>query len=167
MAKTKSFVLTTETGYAVTVDVNKKNYTVSTIAGEIGTFPLKGGFFLQLEGDIPITVNDKQYIVAVRGKSVRLAADGKYLDNGQVFKPSIEPPKWVIVFYILNFAVCIIALGGAIPFLIAFTGIICCAKVSKTTMPTPAKVGICCLITVAVWVLFLGLLLASAGVMYS
>ncbi len=163
----KNYMLTTETGYAITVDVRKKDYTISTIDGEIGTFTLKGGFFLQLEGDIPITVNDKQYIVAVRGKKLRLVADGKYIDNGQVFKPYIEPPKWVLVFYILNFAVIVISLGGLFPFLLALCSIALCGKVSKSTMSTPAKAGICSLITLVDWVLVISLILFTATVFYS
>ncbi len=163
----KKHTLTTESGYGVMVEVKGKNYTVSTVAGEIGTFKLKGGFFTAIEEDIPITVNEQQYIVAVRGNKVRLVANGTYLDNGKEFKAAVPAPAWVIAFYIANFAVIVVALGGALPVALACLGTVSCAKASKSNLPTIARVIICIVITLVVWGLFGGMLVASAGIMAS
>lgn len=115
--------------------------------------------FFALEMDIPVYVAGCNMIVAARGKNFRLAADGRYIDNGEVFAPARPLPGWAWVFVALTFLIPILSMGGIVNFAIGIGGGMLCALVARSKMQSTAlKVLSCVGITVAtyvVWFLFL------------
>ncbi len=108
---------------------------------------------ISVKEDYPITIGENNYIIALRGKSLRIAYNGKYLDNNEEFIPKVELPAWTWVFIALNLVIPIISLGGVINFLLGFLGIIICAAVCRSAkIPTAVKVILSIVTTIAMWV---------------
>lgn len=106
--------------------------------------------------DYPIVVGGVPYILSVRGRKIRLAANGVYLDNGEVYAPKTPIPAWFWIFAVLNLLIPIVSLGGAVNALIGLVGATICANiVRKPTMTTMVKIIICLLVTAAAWAIWL------------
>lgn len=86
-------------------------------------------------------------------KNADVVVDNKFSRTGKEY---VVAPKWVYIFIVL--CLLIVVGGGALPFLLAFSGITGCLKVAKSNKPTGIKVISCISITLAVWITFLLLL---------
>lgn len=83
-------------------------------------------------------------------KNADVVVDNKFSRTGKEY---VVAPKWVYIFIVL--CLLIVVGGGAIPFLLAFSGITGCLKVAKSNKSTGIKVISCIGITLAVWIAFL------------
>jgi len=92
-------------------------------------------------------------------KNADVVVDNKFSRTGKEY---VVAPKWVYFFIVL--CLLIVVGGGALPFLLAFSGITGCLKVAKSNKSTGIKVISCIIITIAVWIAFLlaAVILSSA-----
>ncbi len=153
----KSWVLTVE-DMTYTID-----YDPRTLSGRkvviINGMPvnLKLTFFTRYAGlDQTIGVGGKKAnFVLINGKA-DLAVDGYYLDSKKEYIPLLGVPKWVWIFVLACAAIPIYTLGGAIPALIGFSGIMICIKLSVSRkLNTLMRVLLCALITGISWILLI------------
>lgn len=160
----KPISLSVENGHNVDVTRKGSKYIVKIDGNDYQTFKLgTASSLLGANEDFPITVDGVDYILAVRGNQLRLANEGKYIDSGEEFVPQKPFPKWFFVFAVLNIAIPVISLGGALNALIGFGGAALCATVTNGKIKsTPVKVLLCTLITVAAWILWIVLIGAVA-----
>jgi len=99
--------------------------------------------------DFPLVINGADFIVAVRGKKIRLVYNNMYLGSNEEFVPAKPFPKWFWIFLVLNGIM--LFLGGAIPAVIAVISVAACANAVHFIKGTVAKIGICIAITMASW----------------
>ncbi len=158
----KTFEFKTANGQGINVQVKGKNLTITSNGENVGTYKVKSSFFTGLEDDVTINVGGEEYIVAVRGnKSIRLAKDGRYIDDGSDFHEVVPAPKWVTVFHVLNWAIVVISFGGAIPAGLSALGSFGCANIAKSSKPIGLKLVLCILLTVAMWAVFISMAMAT------
>ena len=155
MAKTISL----STGVGNTVEVIRKGskYIVKIDGNDYETFKLgTASSLLGASEDFPISIDEADYILAVRGNKIRLVNEGKYVDNGEEFLPQKPFPKWYYIFAVLNIAIPVISLGGLVNAAIGFCGASLCAAVANGKIQSMSvKLLICMLITLAAWVIWI------------
>lgn len=137
-----------------TVEVKnvKKQYLVSIDGQYYNAFNIgKCSSYVHNE-DLPIEVQGEFFILAIRGSKVRLAKNGVYTDNGEVFSPAMPPPKWVWIFTVMHVLFFLFVVGGAVGGGFAGGGAIACVSVAQSGKSTMTKVIHCILITVGCWV---------------
>lgn len=148
------------------VQVNGVNHMVETDAKSGKTVVyIDGQFALEhknnslswaigVNEDIPVMIDNMQFIVAVRKGRVRLAANGLFIDNNQGFEPAQQAPGWLLVFIILclvEAAISIILVGGLLGVLIGILGMAVCGMVGRSKLANGAKIVLCILSVVAVF----------------
>lgn len=150
------------------VTITGANYSVTLDNAPYAMFQHKASSsWFGVQEDFPLTIDGMPFILAVRGKKLRLSTNGVFIDNGEPFVPAKPVAKWVWVFVVLNALIPVVSLGGAINILIAALGIFLCAMVSRSNMgSTVAKVLISVLITLGMWVLWLVAAMAFSALLY-
>ena len=139
--------------------INDKNYTFAyqrikgkhtlTVNGNSTT--IKSGFMSALFGfDEEFNLDGTAARLVIENKKPDIVVDGVYIQSGKKY---VKRPAWVIAYVIICVAIPIVSLGGAIPALLGFAGATVCISVSKSTLPLPARLIICTLITIAAWIL--------------
>ena len=99
----KKFSLSTGTNHIVAITVRRRKYIVEVDGQLSDTFKL--GFLSSYFGvveDFLIGIENIKYILSVRGKKIRLACEGRYIDNGEEFIPKEGFPKWFWIFIIIH-----------------------------------------------------------------
>jgi len=113
---------------------------------------IKGGFISALLGfDEKFTFEGREARLVIEKNKPDVIIDGVYLQSGKNY---IKRPAWVLVFAIICILIPIVSLGGALPFVIGFLGATLCVSVSKSSLPTAARVILCLVITVIAWLLW-------------
>ena len=118
--------------------------------------------------DIPLTLGSKEVMLFQRGKFVDISVDGYGLDSGEEYIPKLKMPKWNWIFVVLMALLPVVALGGALPVILALIGIYWVIKISVDPY-IKNKVVVNVAITIGVYsimfliVLFLGMLLTYLG----
>ena len=125
--------------------VNKKHVLV--VNGNPIEF--KTSFMSTLLGfDEGFSLNGKEARLIVDKNGPDVALDGVLLQSGKKY---VARPAWVLVFVILCIAIPIISLGGLLNMLFGLGGMSACVAVSKTGLPTIARVLLCVLVTLVAW----------------
>lgn len=155
-------------GYEVLVTVRGNKYLVDLNGQPYYTYKVgTASYWLGHNEDFPINLGDRQMILAVRKRKIRLVENGYYLDNGEPFAPVAPLPKWVWIFVALNVLIPIISVGGAINILIALLGVsICAAAARNQKFSFGAKIGVSIAGTVAAWAIWIvfALLVGAIGI---
>jgi len=112
---------------------------------------VKIGFMGSLFGiDEAIEFDGREARFVIEGNSrPDVVIDGKYLQSGKTY---VKRPAWALAFAIACIAIPFVTLGGAIPFVVGFGSAAACVKVSKSAMPTAARVAVCTIITMLAWI---------------
>jgi hypothetical protein len=126
---------------------------------------LKKEAFQAFKGiDQPVILGSKEARFVLIGSKADIAIDGFYLDSKKPYMPLEKVPKWAWVFIVLCLAIPVIAMGGAVPAVLAILGSMNCVRVSRTpNLKTPIKLLICTAITAAAWILFYLFLVVISG----
>jgi len=112
---------------------------------------IRGSFMSTLLGfDEKFTLDSKEARLVIERNVPDVVVGGIYLQSGKKYIPR---PAWVLVFAVMCLLVPVISLGGLIPAVLGFGGTAVCVSVSKTDLPSIAKVIICVIITLAAWLL--------------
>ena len=121
----------------------------------------------QLE-DIAIVLDGTMCIIAIRTHMfwapIRIAINGRYIDNGEPYIPAVVRPAWFVVFYILN-ALAILFCASSAGSIIALLSTSCCMMIiNSCKMTNTGKILICCGVVLGVWAFafFFGFILGDS-----
>ena len=104
--------------------------------------------------DFPIDVHGENFLLAVRGKTIRLVKDGRYLDGKYEDHIPAKPlPGWIWIFFILHIALFFAIVGGAVGGAIAGGGITLCYSVARKNPSHGKGILYCSLVTLGSYVL--------------
>ncbi len=149
----KAIPVTTGNGHTMEVTRSKGFYVVTIDGQESNSFkPSLASSFLVMHEDFPINMDGKEYVLAVRNSKVRLALSGRYVDNGENFKPSTKLPIWFWVICVIDLALLI--LGGALGGLLGAFAASISAIVARTEMPVVIRILLSVLLTIVAYVLW-------------
>lgn len=142
------------TNHTVEITKNKKMYSVTIDGQEYKTFSLGKKSILGMipHEDFPMEVQGEQFILALRSDKIRLAKDGKYMNNDEAFTPAIPLPIWVWIFVVASLGLFV---GGAIGGGLGAGAALGCLSVSRQNKPIAARIGICVAITAGCWIIYL------------
>jgi len=158
MAKSKQtpiniYVQVNGTSHTIEVTNKKREYFVCIDGQKYKTFTTgKNSNFGEHHEDFPIEVQGENFILTVRGKKIRLVKEGQYIDNGEMFKPAMPPPKWIWVFVFLHVVFFFAIVGGAIGGAFAAGGAFGCLSISRSGKSITKKILFCSIITIACWI---------------
>ena len=144
------------TEHTIDVTKNNKEYIVTIDGQEYKTFtPQENSFWgmVPVHDDFLIEVQGEQIILALREEEFRLAKNGKYIDNGEVFVPREPLPIWAWIFVAANFA--LIFLGGVLGAILGvIIGLGCLPIARKSATPVVTRILICTGMTIAAWLAY-------------
>jgi len=113
---------------------------------------VKASFMSSILGfDEHIQLDGRDARLVLEKNQPDIVVDNVHLRSG---KPYVKRPAWVIAFAILCILIPIVSLGGALSALIGFGGAAACVAISKSLLPTPARVVLCTVVTIAAWIAF-------------
>ena len=146
-----------EQQHSISVVRKGQNYLISLDNCDAQEYKIgKSSQLLGVNEDFPVEIDEQKCLVAIRGKKIRLVANGTYVDNGEVFKPVSPIPKWYWVFFVLNILMPIISVGGAISMALAALGIYGSVAIArKEEKSIVFRVILCSLITLGAWLLWI------------
>lgn len=99
--------------------------------------------------------NTPIHLVVLNGNKADLAVNGVYLDSGKPYEPLKKMPGWAWVFIIACMLIPVVALGGALPFIIGFGGAVINARIASNERSTAQKIAISVITTAVCWGLYL------------
>ena len=118
--------------------------------------------------DIAIVLGGVVCIVTIRWNGIwlpiRIAIDGRYVDNGKPYLPAAARPDWFVVFYLLNIIGFLLS-GFFAGYIISILGGACCARIiNYCRMTNTGKTLICCGVVLGVWAFafFFGFILGDS-----
>ena len=114
--------------------------------------------------DLPIQLGGREAHLVITNGVMDVAIDGVFVGTGKPYVPLQKLPWWGWIFYVLNGAIPVVALGGAIPIALAAIGIALTSVISTSSkMNIAVRILLCVLVVVAMWALFLLILGATIG----
>lgn len=115
--------------------------------------------------DRPLKLGNKECRFVIIGNMVDIAVDGAYIESKKPYVPLKSIPWWSWIFVFACIAIPIVALGGALPVVIAMFGAIYCVRVSVSPYTKTSKKVLSCIgITALAWGVFEFLLFAMSSI---
>lgn len=152
----KAIPVTTDNSHTMEVTKRKGLFVVTIDGKESNSFkPSTASNFFGMHEDFPIMMDDKEYILAVRGAKFRLALSGRYVDNGEKFKVSKNLPVWFWILGVIDLM--LIFLGGAIGGALGFLAAGLSAVISRNSLPAVVRILFCLLLTIAAYAIWFAL----------
>ena len=100
-----------------------------------------------------------------------MSAHSLTVDGAQLDSPSAQNalglatpmPKWGWAFAVACLLIPLIAVGGALPMLLGIGGAGLVSHIARSNKPQSQRVGLCAVVTLAAWAMFVALVLLTAG----